>query len=190
MDIELYAIQKALKARGFDPGTLDGVWGKDTRRAMASLLGIKTVKQPASDAMDAPWYDLAVAEIGTKEVPGASSNAVVVDYFRQAVAAAQPDSVPWCAAFVGAMLVKAGYKPSGSLMARSYLDWGTQLAKPRKGCIVVFKRGAAPAGHVGFVENWTAGLVRCVGGNQSDAVTAMNFARAGVLGFRWPSEAA
>ncbi len=88
------------------------------------------------------------------------------------------------------MLANSGYKATGSLMARSYLSWGTTLDKPRKGAIVVFKRGAAPAGHVGFVEDWTGNTIKCLGGNQSDAVTLATFSRASVLGFRWPSEAA
>jgi uncharacterized protein (TIGR02594 family) len=195
MDTELYAIQKRLKELGHDPGAIDGVWGPDTRRAVAVALGISlkaASKQPPSDAVQAPWFVLASAEIGTKETPGTSHNPDIVDYFQAAVGTTHPDEVPWCAAFVGAQLAQAGYKPSGSLMARSYLEWGTKIDKPRKGCVVVFKRGAAPAGHVGFVTDWSSSSIKCLGGNQGKpgAVTVASYSRASVLGFRWPSEAA
>jgi len=88
------------------------------------------------------------------------------------------------------MLNGAGYVGTGSLMARSYLQWGTGLDKPRRGAVVVFKRGAAPAGHVAFVDEITSSAIKCIGGNQSDAVTRQSFSRSGVLGFRWPTEAA
>jgi uncharacterized protein (TIGR02594 family) len=193
MDVELFAIQRRLKELGHDPGTLDGVWGKDTRRAIAAALGIKPqpVKKrlPGSAVVEAPWFDLARAQIGVKEVPGAASNPAVLAFYDEAGNPQPNDSVPWCAAFVGAMLRRAGYKGTGSLMARSYLDWGTKLDKPQRGCIVVFKRGAPPAGHVAFVDEWTATTVRCVGGNQSDAVTVATYPRVNVLGYRWPSEA-
>jgi len=128
--------------------------------------------------------------MGTKETPGAGNSAAVAEYFKASMGTVYADSVPWCAAFVGAMLAQAGYKPSGSLMARSYLTWGSTLAGPRRGAVVVFKRGAAPAGHVAFVDDWDGKTVKCIGGNQSDAVTLASFARASVLGFRWPTEVA
>jgi uncharacterized protein (TIGR02594 family) len=188
MDAELYAIQKKLKELGHDPGTLDGVWGPDTRRAVAAHLGVKAAKVPGSDVVEAPWMVLARAQLGLKEVPGSGSSADIIDFYKEAGVPQKADSVPWCAAFVGAMLKRAGYKGTGSLMARSYLNWGSELAKPRTGCVAVFKRGAAPAGHVAFVEEWSTNSVKVLGGNQSDAVTVASYSRASLLGFRWPSE--
>ena len=189
MDAKLYAIQKALLDKGFPPGPTDGVWGDETRDAIAAYMGLKP-KAPtvASDAADAPWLDLAAGEIGTKEAAGAADNPAVLRYFEEAQASwAKEDSIPWCAAFVGAMLSRTGYKPSGSLMARSYLDWGKVLDKPRRGCVVIFKRGNPPSGHVAFADEWTGSNIRVIGGNQSDSVTRQTFARAGVLGYRWPT---
>jgi uncharacterized protein (TIGR02594 family) len=93
------------------------------------------------------------------------------------------------AAFVGSMLHRAGYKSSGSLMARSYLKWGQAITGPRKGAVVVIERGEAPAGHVAFVDDWSPSVIKCLGGNQGDAVSIANYARSRVLGFRWPLEA-
>ncbi|MDQ5942103.1 MAG: hypothetical protein QG572_916, partial [Pseudomonadota bacterium] len=98
------------------------------------------------------------------------------------------DEVPWCAAFVGACLKDAGLPNTGSLLARSYLDYGTKIEDPRVGCIAVFRRGAPPSGHVAFVTGWGAGHVRVIGGNQGDAVSEANYRESDVLGYRWPPE--
>ena len=137
------------------------------------------------------WYALALAERGVKEAPGAADNPIVGAYYRDAgFPKIKHDSVPWCAAFVGAMLTRAGRKPSGSLMARSYLKWGSKLRKPRQGCIVVFPRGSSPtAGHVTFFDREENGKLVCLGGNQSDAVNERRYSKSRVLGYRWPSEA-
>jgi uncharacterized protein (TIGR02594 family) len=133
------------------------------------------------------WLDLAVLELGTKEAPGYTNNPIVTGYFKDAGAGKLPDSVPWCAAFVGAMLKRAGVSPSGYLAARSYLKWGVKC-KPVQGCIVVLKRGTSPwQGHVTFLDRVNPnGTLRCLGGNQTDAVTYANYSPAFVLGYRWP----
>jgi uncharacterized protein (TIGR02594 family) len=98
------------------------------------------------------------------------------------------DAVPWCAAFVGAILKRTGVKPSGSLMARSYLNWGTPLKTPKPGAVVVFARGKPPQGHVAFFVKDEGRTILVVGGNQSDAVTVTSYPKARVLGYRWPQE--
>ena len=42
-------------------------------------------------------------------------------YAEAGFAGVKADSIAWCAAFKGAMLGRAGYRGSGSLLARSYL---------------------------------------------------------------------
>ncbi len=183
MDKLLSDIQAKLRELGHDPGPIDGIWGAQTRDAIAAHLGLKKV---VAKALELPWMTAARAQLGVKELAGAADSPAVQAYFRDAVGVAHADSVPWCAAFVGAMLANNGYKTTGSLMARSFLNYGTVLDKPKEGAVVVFARGSAPAGHVGFVDSFTASTVRCLGGNQSDAVTVANFARSKVLGYRWP----
>src|SRR5690349_24139317 len=102
--------------------------------------------------MTAPWLELAEAEKGTKEIAGAGDNPAILAYYVEAGhKEAEHDETPWCAAFVGAMLKRAGYPNTGSLSARSYLTYGTKLDTPREGCIVVMRRGnSAWEGHVGF----------------------------------------
>lgn len=195
MDEKLRQIQAELRRRGYAIN-VDGLWGPKTRDAVALALGIvpeiaKAPKQPQPELIAAPWLDLAHEHIGVKEwAELGSNNPQVIEYYREAGVPQQNDEVPWCAAFVGAILRRAGYEGTRSLMARSYLKWGRTLKQPVRGCVVVLTRGAAPSGHVAFVDTWTPTVLRCIGGNQGNAVSIANYPRSQVLGFRWPVEAA
>jgi len=140
-----------------------------------------TMQQPA-------WMAAAWAELGQAERPGAASNSRILDYFRAAGhAEIADDETAWCAAFVGACLERAGVVSTRSLMARSYLAWGTATKAPSVGTVVVLSRGDDPAlGHVGFLVGETSTHLILLGGNQSNAVTVAAFDRARVLGFRAP----
>jgi uncharacterized protein (TIGR02594 family) len=142
-----------------------------------------------------PWFDLAKKEIGVAETPGAKSNPKILQYDADA---GHPEvtgeNTPWCCGFCSAMLKRAGFKPTGSLMARSYLHWGQKLDKPRIGCIAVLWRGSpdSDAGHVGFVADFTDTEITLLGGNQgTDGVVSLEkFPVSRVLGYRWPPEPA
>ena len=139
--------------------------------------------------MSQPWMDTAWSHIGLHETKGRGATAEIVGMYAKAGhPEVTSDEVPWCAAFVGACLKDAGLPNTGSLLARSYLDYGTKLDAPKVGCIAIFKRGAPPSGHVAFVTGWGAGNVRVLGGNQGDAVSEANYREADVLGYRWPPE--
>jgi uncharacterized protein (TIGR02594 family) len=135
---------------------------------------------------DPKWLTLARKELGTLEIPGKRSNPKVVQYYLDVVGKSMADSVPWCAAFVGAMLVRADKKSTGSLMARSYVKYGDRCpAQP--GAIAVWPRGRSPIyGHVNFVESVDGNKVICIGGNQSDAVTRATYDKRKAVAFRWP----
>jgi uncharacterized protein (TIGR02594 family) len=132
------------------------------------------------------WYELALNERGVVEGPGPRDNPRVQKYYADAgFPEVKHDSVPWCAAFVGAMLKRANERPSGSLLARSYLKWGDVLRKPKQGCIVVLARGNSTfLGHVAFYVR--PGCI--LGGNQSDKVSIAPFDSRKVLGYRWPRQ--
>jgi uncharacterized protein (TIGR02594 family) len=137
-------------------------------------------------AKDSPWLDLAVAELGTVELPGPRSNPKVVQYYVDVVGKRMGDSVPWCAAFVGAMLMRSGKKSSGSLMARSYQKYGKSCAA-QPGAIAVWSRGGSKVyGHVNFIESVNGDRLVCIGGNQGDAVTRRVYSKSRALSFRWP----
>ncbi|MGH1418221.1 MAG: TIGR02594 family protein [Hyphomicrobiaceae bacterium] len=137
----------------------------------------------------ASWLCHAWPELGQREVRGKRDNERIVALYRDA---GHPnikhDEVPWCAAFVGAVLKRAGLVTTNSLLARSYLRWGVALDAARFGAIAVLSRGSNPAhGHVGFVVGETKDRLWLLGGNQSDAVTVSVFPKSRLLGFRWPS---
>lgn len=140
--------------------------------------------------MDQPaWLEAAWAEFGVREIPGKENSAEILRYFREAGdTKVESEETPWCAAFAGAMLKRAGCEGTGSLLARSYLDWGLSLDEPRFGAIAVLARGDDPAaGHVGFLIGTTGEKLYLLGGNQNDAVTVAAFDAARLLGFRWPN---
>ncbi len=137
------------------------------------------------------WYQLALKERGVLEGAGAIDNPRVQAYYRDAgFPQIKHDAVPWCAAFLGAMLKRSGHKPSGSLLARSYEKYGIHLEHPRLGCIVVLTRGRSSfLGHVCFWAGPGLGLGgNQSDGNQSDMVSIARFDPRKVLAYRWPTE--
>ena len=141
--------------------------------------------------MDQPaWLQAAWAEFGVREVAGADDATAVLQYFREAGhGEIVHDATPWCAAFTGAMLKRAGIQGTGSLLARSYLAWGEGIDEARSGAVVVLSRGDDPsAGHVGLFVGAAGHRVFLLGGNQGDAVSVEGFDAGRVLGYRWPSK--
>lgn len=136
------------------------------------------------------WLVMAEAFIGTREIPGARHNSVIVQWWADIRSAIRDDETPYCAAFVGAMLERSGYASTRSAAARSYLNWGEPLAMPIVGCIVVYSRpGCSWCGHVGFVVGRdSAGNIMTLGANQADTVSVVPFAVERVLGYRWPKD--
>lgn len=136
------------------------------------------------------WLQAAWAELGVREGQGAADSPKVLAYYREAgQPAIKHDEVAWCAAFAGAMLARAGLTGTGSLMARSYLDWGSPLEQGVPGAIAVLTRGDDPnAGHVGFLVGEAAGQIYLLGGNQDDAVSVAAFDARRLIGYRWPAK--
>lgn len=202
--------QSALAAKGFYHGVIDGDRGPKTNSAIiaykksiglasrdylgplteAALFGKSLNPAPVGGHAGEPcWLRRARQEIGVQEIPGSRHSAAVLGYWERAKLYFTSDEVPWCAGFVGAMLEDCGIRSTRSGMARSYCDWGRKLTKPVPGAVVVFWRGSrgGSSGHVGFVAGVDQnGNVRCLGGNQSDAVNVKSFSTDRVLGYYWP----
>lgn len=132
-------------------------------------------------------YELATAEIGTVEW-AKGDNPKVVAYFKDSGnAGVTDDETAWCAAFVGAMLKRAGGKGTGKLNARSYLEWGTPIDRKDAlpGDVVIFKRGNSTwQGHVAFFVKDNGSTLTVLGGNQSNAVNRKAYPAASLLGIR------
>lgn len=134
------------------------------------------------------WLTKAESYVGLKEVSGPKNNSTVVDFWKKIhLNSISNDEIPWCAAFVGAVLEDSGFTSTRSGLAKSYLNWGVPLTKPVLGCVVVFTRKGG--GHVGFVEGVDKnGNIYVIGGNQSDSVCVKLFKTDNVVGYRWPKD--
>src|SRR6266851_2221238 len=97
------------------------------------------------DTSEFPWMSIARGELGIHEGVNADR---ISEYFRSTTLGDQPDSTPWCSAFVNFCMEKSGQARTRSAMARSWLNWGEEAADFVPGCVVVLSRGAPPSGHV------------------------------------------
>ena len=141
------------------------------------------------------WMTEAHSIIGTREVPGAANNPVIMAWGNRLGArvlgiAYAADSVPWCGLFAAHCVTQAGLKPPPiSIRAKAWASWGDGLSlvatRPPLGAIAVFGRDGG--GHVGFVDSVNAdGSLNILGGNQGDAVNVRRFPRARLIALRWP----
>jgi uncharacterized protein (TIGR02594 family) len=169
-----------------------------------------------TSAADPPWLRLARREVGQKELKGGSQaaaaerdNPQIVAYWRRAgilkkkdktLWTPSNDEVPWCAAFIGAMLRDAGFPGSGEALARSYQRYGIAVmnadrvnpwfAIPAGALVVLNRNSAGPTkGHVGFAVGNSKGAVQLLGGNQNDAVSIDWFPKSRIVDVRWPAGA-
>jgi uncharacterized protein (TIGR02594 family) len=135
-------------------------------------------------------HDVAAKELGVHETPGPEATARIVEYDSHTTLEATSDEVAWCSAFANFVVDTAGFDGTQLANARSWLKWGVSLDAPILGCIVVFKRGAPPSGHVSFCDSpdISNGIIRCLGGNQGPqgAVTISRFPVSDVIGYRAP----
>lgn len=138
-------------------------------------------------------YQLAMSDLGLREVPGHQHNPQIVQMFRDVGhSEVDNDETSWCAASTGSWLERSGIPSTRALNARSYLDWGTEvgnkhdLSSCRKGDVVVLWREHPKSwkGHVALYVKHTATHVWLLGGNQKNAVRMEPFPVDRVLSVR------
>lgn len=144
----------------------------------------------------APWLEIARNSLGIAEIRGKDNNPRILEmYAKVGHDEIVDEEVAWCAAFTGSCLVDVGYTVppvANNLMARSYLNYGTKLDKPKPGAIVVKARGKAPFGHVGIVDQVNDdGTFTVIAGNSSNKVRHETWKASDPLanGIRWPIKA-
>jgi uncharacterized protein (TIGR02594 family) len=157
---------------------------------------VPEVKPPRPPEELAPfypaWLQIAVEELGTREIAGDEHNPRIVQYHQATTLKATTDEVPWCASFVNWCLQEGGSIGSRSAAARSFQTWGLPVkisVNPRlgMGSIIVLRRGSNPRqGHVGFYVGRLPGYVLVLGGNQSNRVQVDAYPFGQILGCRWP----
>lgn len=145
--------------------------------------------------LELKWLEYGRKLIGTTEIKGAKHNETVLALWQSAFEATdQPipavfknDETAWCGGFVGFVMANVGltqHIPSAFPMARAWATAGTKLEKPAYGCVVVFTRSGG--GHVGFVVGKDKfGNLMVLGGNQSDKVSIVPFAKTRAIAYRW-----
>ncbi len=134
------------------------------------------------------WIKFALDELGVKEKRGKiASNPRVEQYHDTVGLPWAKDDVPWCGAFVGFCMLKAGYKiPKDAARALSWKSWGKSAGKPVFGAIAVKKRRGG--GHVTFVVGRDGDILYCLGGNQHDEVCVSRYKKSVFIDFRVPKD--
>lgn len=133
---------------------------------------------------------IAVARkyIGTKEI-GSTNKSPLIDKWATELSGKWLIGQPWCGTFVAQVFKEAGVTnktPKDFYRAKSWESAGTKLDKPAYGCVVTFTRDGG--GHVGFVVGKTkTGMLKVLGGNQSNAVTIQDFDPKRATSYRWVS---
>jgi uncharacterized protein (TIGR02594 family) len=145
---------------------------------------------------DTKWLAVARSLVGTREVPGAANNPVIMAWGNRLGAkvlgiAYGNDATPWCGLFAAHCIASAGLTPPAiAIRAKAWASWGTGIPantpRPPIGCVAVFQREGG--GHVGFVAGvYGNGDLAILGGNQGDAVNERRFGRDRLIALRWPA---
>jgi len=132
-------------------------------------------------------FKIALSQYDVTEWAGDKHNPDVMKYFTECgFPTIKDDETSWCSAFMCWCVQKAGMKHTGSLAARSWLNWGEKVFDPQPGDIAVFWRNEPRGwqGHVGFFVRQSGDRVWTLGGNQSNKVCIDDYPGAQLLGYR------
>ena len=185
-------IQEKLLARGYNPGPIDGAWGRLTLAAVRAfqgnaglvadgVVGPRTLEalfagspQLATSEPQPVWYREAVRLLDVREKPGAADNPEILEWAKGRKIAYPHDSIAWCGLFVahciGATLPDEPL-PTNPLGARSWVAFGDGCPAAL-GAVLVFWREQKTGwkGHVGFYAGEDESAYHVLGGNQGDKV--------------------
>lgn len=200
-------IQRELALRGFDPGPIDGIPGRNTiaalkafqrkaRIAVDGVYGPQTAKalfgetHRAKAPVGLPWMELLARKMGLHE---ALHTRKLSDFLRSdGKTLGDPSKLPWCgdlAETVIALTLPNEVIPGNPYLARNWAKFGGKT-RPMYGAIGVFWRGKRDgiSGHVGFLIGRRAsdGALRVRGGNQSNSISDTWLADDRLLEARWP----
>ena len=124
---------------------------------------------------------------GIEEITGSDHNPDIVGFFDEIGHSwVRDDETAWCSAFINYIAKRTGYERSGQLTARSWLDVGTEIETPERGCIVVLWRGSLSSwkGHVGLYINSDDRYIYILGGNQDNSVCIKRYPKERLLSYR------
>lgn len=190
-------IQKALKNLGQNL-EVDGDIGPITARAINSVNNKKLAREVLTilagpkalpkNGKIPKWVEVAIGELGVKEIPGKAKSNPRVEQYHDAVGLPwAEDDVPWCGSFVGFCFLAAGYDiPETAARALSWLKFGVSAGKPVFGAVAVKKRRGG--GHVTIVVGKDGPWLYCIGGNQHDMVCVSKYHESVFIDYRIPED--
>lgn len=148
------------------------------------------------------WLKHALELDGEAEIKGSQHNPKIVNLFKLSYLPFNTDETAWCSAMVCAVLELAGVRSTRNGMAKSYLNFGIKLRRPKRGAIAVFDRGkpGTPWGHTAiitandYVYKDNVAFLPVFGGNQGDKACHKDYParklckdkQGEIVGIRWP----
>jgi uncharacterized protein (TIGR02594 family) len=178
----------------------DGEVGPITAGYLDAIRDDPPAVDPLPSALNlVPWLSYMRALTGTKEIPGARSNPLILSWVKS-LGARYPrlrpnidwyrdDDTPWCGLAIAEVVGECdpGFEPPAApLGAINWAPWGVQLEGPALGAVMVFRR---PGGnHVALYEGEDATHFHIRGGNQSNMINVTRKAKNQLVrgGIRWP----
>lgn len=147
----------------------------------------------------APWLSTMRALTGTKEIPGARSNPLILSWVKvlcarypdlqRDLAWYMDDDTPWCGLGVAWVLGSNGHHPvTGPLRALNWAQYDKELPFGIPGAIGVKARKGG--GHVTLYESEFGGKVYCRGANQDNQINVGEYNKGDFISWRWPRGAA
>lgn len=141
-----------------------------------------------SDKPELKHVGIARTYIGLSEI-GSTNKHPTIDGWATSLSGKWLIGQPWCGTFMAQVFKESGLLakvPKDFYRAKAWEAAGTKLDKPAYGCVVTFTRDGG--GHVGLVVGKTkTGMLKVLGGNQSNAVTIQDFDPKRVTAYRWVS---
>ena len=189
------AFQKALNQMGKNL-VVDGDIGPITIKAIKEVRN-KELRERVWNILfpkEKNQYELqyvlyAKQELGIHEIPGPKSNKRIEQYHSAVGYPYWKDDIPWCASFIGFIMLKAGYElPELPARALSWKNFGKKIDHPVYGAIAIKKRKGG--GHVTLVVGQlpNSNYLVCLGGNQNDQVKLSIYHKDVFKYFRIPND--
>lgn len=141
------------------------------------------------DSNQALLLNIAASNYGLQDIAGDSSNIEILRFFTETNhAEIVDDETSWCSSYLCWCAQNVKLEGSASLLARSWLDIGVPVEKPKTGDVVIFWREKEKSwqGHVSIFinEDSVTHQIYCLGGNQDDKVCVKSYPSQQVLGYR------
>lgn len=145
---------------------------------------------------DTPWMDVAITQLGVNSIDNPDK---IKEYHTQGGGSSTwGGNVAWCSSYVNWVLKQVGIKGTMSPMARSWVNYGTNVMQDKTnipyGSIIVVAGNRGPSsGHVCFATGIKDDRVTVIGGNQGSTnqqsggeVTTSSFPLSSVIAARFP----